>query len=41
MRKPSDMVILNQNPLRVDPLNIKDIRVVETIKDGEIVYKAD
>ena len=39
--KQADMVILDENPLRVDPLNIKDIRVVETIKDGEIVYKAD
>jgi predicted amidohydrolase YtcJ len=34
------MVILEKNPLKVDPLTIKDIKVLETIKEGTTVYKA-
>ena len=36
--KLADMVILDQNPLDVDPLNLKDIQVLETIKDGKTVF---
>jgi predicted amidohydrolase YtcJ len=36
--KLADMVILEQNPLKVDPKTIKDIRVMETIKEGETVF---
>lgn len=36
--KLADMVILDKNPLTVDPLTIKDIKVVETIKEGKTVY---
>ena len=32
--KLADLVILEQNPLKVDPKAIKDIKVLETIKDG-------
>ena len=38
--KLADLVILDQNPLAVDPLAIKDIKVVETIKDGRTIYRA-
>jgi predicted amidohydrolase YtcJ len=38
--KRADLTILNANPLKVDPMAIKDIKVVETIKDGVSVYKA-
>lgn len=38
--KIADLVVLDGNPLTVDPTAIKDIRVVETIKDGETVYRA-
>ena len=38
--KLADLVVLDGNPLTVDPMAIKDIRVVETIKDGETVYRA-
>lgn len=38
--KLADLVILDQNPLTVAPLAIKDIKVVETIKEGQTIYKA-
>ncbi len=37
--KRADLVILSKNPLKVDPLTIKDIQVSETIKDGKTIYK--
>jgi predicted amidohydrolase YtcJ len=36
--KRADMVILDRNPLKVEPMAIKEIRVVETIKDGKRVH---
>lgn len=36
--KLADLVILEQNPLKVDPKTIKDIKVLETIKDGQTVF---
>ena len=37
--KHADFVILNQNPLKIDPLSIKDLYVVENIKRGKSIYK--
>ena len=39
--KIADLVILSDNPLTVEPMAIKDIKVLETIKDGKTIYKAD
>lgn len=38
--KLADLVILDKNPLTVDPMAIKDIKVVETIKEGKTIYTA-
>jgi predicted amidohydrolase YtcJ len=38
--KLADLVILDANPLTVDPMTIKDIKVVETIKAGKTIYSA-
>lgn len=38
--KLADLVILDKDPLKVDRMAIKDIRVVETIKEGRTIYPA-
>ena len=38
--KLADLVILDGNPLKVNPLSIKDIKVIETIKNGKTIYSA-
>ena len=38
--KLADLVILSDNPVAVDPMGIRDIEVLETIKEGQIVYRA-
>lgn len=37
--KLADLVILDKNPLKVEPDAIKDIQVLETIKEGNTVFK--
>ncbi len=39
--KLADMVILDRDPLQVDPLTIKDIRVVQTIKEDVTIFPAN
>ncbi len=37
--KLGDMVVLSENPLKIDPMKIKDIVVLETIKEGKSIFK--
>ena len=36
--KLADLVVLDRNPVKVDPMAIKDIQVVQTLKEGVLVY---
>ena len=38
--KIADLVILSANPTKVDPMDIVDIEVLETIKNGQTIYRA-
>jgi predicted amidohydrolase YtcJ len=37
--KLADLVILDNNPLKIDPKKIKEIQVLETIKEGQTIFK--
>ncbi len=39
--KLADFVVLDEDILKIDPVKIKDVKVVMTIFDGEIVYKEE
>jgi predicted amidohydrolase YtcJ len=39
--KLADLVILDKNPITVDPMTINKIQVMETIKEGKTVYVRD
>lgn len=39
--KRADLVILDQSPLETDPMLIRDIQVMATIKDGKVIYQND
>jgi predicted amidohydrolase YtcJ len=39
--KLADLVILDRNPLTVEPMAIRDIKVVETLKEGKTIYAAE
>jgi len=36
--KLADLVVLDRNPLTVDPALIREIRVLETVKEGKTIY---
>ncbi len=38
--KLADFVVLSENPMTIDPDNIMDIKVLETIKEGQSIYSA-
>lgn len=37
--KLADMVVLSDNPIKVDPITIKDIQVLKTIKEGITIFE--
>ncbi len=39
--KLADLVILDSNPLKADPMKIKDITILQTIKEGKVIYQAN
>lgn len=39
--KLADIIIIDKNPLEINPLDLYKIKVLETIKSGEVLYKAD
>ena len=39
--KLADFVVLDKNPLEVPKETIKDIKILQTIKKGEVVYQAE
>ena len=36
--KRADLVVLDQNPLTIDPAQLHAIQVVATVKDGNVIY---
>jgi len=38
--KLADFVVLDKNPLTVESTAIKEIKVIETIKEGKVIYRA-
>ena len=39
--KLADLVVLSEDPLAIDPMKIKDIQVLETIKEGQSIFVAN
>lgn len=39
--KLADLIILEKNPLKAEKMELKDIAVLETIKEGETLYKKE
>ena len=37
--KLANLVILDKTPLKVPPMSIRDIKVLETIKEGRTIFK--
>lgn len=37
--KLADLAIVDKNPLKIDPLELRDIKVMETIKEGKTIWR--
>jgi predicted amidohydrolase YtcJ len=35
----ADMIIIDKNPLEIEPQALKELKVLETIKQGKSVYQ--
>lgn len=38
--KRADLIIVDQNPLNIDPMELRNVQVLETIKDGVSIYQS-
>ncbi|EPZ54555.1 amidohydrolase family protein [[Clostridium] sordellii ATCC 9714] len=38
--KLADLVILDKNPLKVNKMEIRNIKILETIKEGNTIFRA-
>ena len=38
--KQADLIIIDKNPLKIDKHDIKNIKILETIKNGKTIYKS-
>lgn len=38
--KRADLVVVSENPVTVEPMAIRDIKVLETVKDGQTSFSA-
>lgn len=41
MGKYGDMVVLDRDPLTTPKTELRDIQVMATLKEGQIIYQAD
>ena len=39
--KRADFVLLDRDPLQVDPMELRDLRVLATIQGGTVVYEGE
>lgn len=39
--KLADLVVLDRNPLKIAPTELRSVQVVETVKDGKTIYRRD
>ncbi|HIU52314.1 MAG TPA: amidohydrolase family protein, partial [Candidatus Merdicola faecigallinarum] len=37
--KLADLIIINKNPLKIEKDKIKDIKILETLKEGKVIFK--
>jgi predicted amidohydrolase YtcJ len=38
--KLADFVILDKNPLKIDPMDLINLQVLSTIKEGKVIYES-
>jgi len=38
--KLADFVILDRNPLKIEPMDLSNLKVISTIKEGKTIYES-